>query len=69
MAAGREIQVHREFISADDAAGRVHQHMVADAGAFGVQALQHTQGAVVAVQRERRIALAAVGDPQFTLPA
>jgi len=33
----------RQLIAAHDAAGRMHEHVVADARAFGVQALQHPQ--------------------------
>ena len=38
-----------ERIAAHHAAGRVHQHVVADGRAFGIEALQHAQRAVVAV--------------------
>jgi hypothetical protein len=47
-------------IAAGDAARRVHEHVVADAVAFGKECLQDAQRAVVRVVRQRARAVAAV---------
>jgi hypothetical protein len=41
-------QVDGQRVAADDAARRMHDHRVADLGAFREQALEHAQRAVVA---------------------
>ena len=52
-------RVDVEHVAADHAAGRVHQHVMANGVAFGIEALQHAQRAVVAVVGDG--ALARVG--------
>ena len=69
MAAGCQRGIERQHVAADDAAGRMHQHLVADGIALRVQALQHAQRAVVAVQRDGAPGLAAVVELQVAVPA
>ena len=69
MAAGTERGLQVQLVTTDDAAGRVHDHVVADASALRVQRLQHAQGAAVPVVAERAALLAAVVQLQFAAPA
>ena len=69
MRIGVEAGINLQHITTDDAAGRVHQHMVADAWAFRVQALQHTQRAAVAVQRNGAFTVAGVVQGKVAMPA
>ena len=61
--------IELQHVAADDAARRVHQHVVAHAGALRVQALQHAQGAGVTVVRDRALAVARVVQRELRVPA
>ena len=69
MRAFVKLRVQFQHVAAHHAARRVHQHVVADARALGVQALQHPQRPAVAVQRHGAIALARVVQLQVGVPA
>ena len=56
-----EREVDGQRVAADDAAGRMHDHRVAHLGAFGKQALEHAQRAVVAEVEPRAAAGGGVG--------
>jgi hypothetical protein len=58
MGAGIEPCIDLQFVTAGQAGGRMHQHMVAGGIAFGVQPLQHAQRAVVPVVRDGALAVA-----------
>ena len=68
MRAGLERGIDLEHVAADDAARRMHQHVVANARAFGVQPLQHAQRPVVAVERDCAFAVARVAQLQMAVP-
>lgn len=69
MATAGEVGIDLEHVTADDAAGWVHEHVVADAGTFRVEALQDAQRAGVAVEGDGAFAIAAVIEVQLTKPA
>ncbi len=51
------------LIAADDAAGRMHENMVATAGTFRMQGLAHAQRAFMAVSPDGAPAVARVVQP------
>ena len=61
--------LHVERVAAHQAAGRVHQHVVTDAVAFGVQALQDAQRAVVRKAGHAALGFQAVVQVQAGDPA
>ena len=65
----RERDVELERVAADDAARRVHEHVVADTRVFGVQALPHAQRAAVAVVHDGLRALDTVAELESAVPA
>ncbi len=69
MRASGQVQRQVEPVTADDAAGRVHQHVVADLGPLGVERLEHAQRALVQVVGDGARAVAAVAQPQAGVPA
>jgi len=68
VAAGRHGEVDAEHIATHDATGWVHQHVVADRVALGVEALQHAQGAVVQVVRNGALFIQTVVQGQVPVP-
>jgi hypothetical protein len=69
VAALGQMGVDVELITTDDAPGRMHQHMVAALGAFGVMALQDAQRAMVKVVCDGALAVASVTQGQLAVPA
>jgi hypothetical protein len=55
-----QLDVDVQQVAADHAAGRMHQHVVADARALRIQRLQHAQRPFVAVVRHAALAVAPV---------
>ena len=68
MAVPFQPRVQCQHVAADDAARRVHQHVVADGRAFGIQPLQHAQRAFMAVERAGAVAIVGVVQVQLGVP-
>ena len=68
MRARLRVHPNVQHIAAHHAAGRVHQHVLANAIAFRVQALQHPQRALVAVPRDGAAARGGVIEGEFGAP-
>jgi hypothetical protein len=71
MGAGLHGHIDLQLVAAGHTAGRVQQHRMADAGAFGVQRFLHAQRAAVACVGEYAALAGAVPEAQVQqgLPA
>jgi hypothetical protein len=71
MRLGLYVDGDLQTVAADDAARRMHQHVMADAGALGIEAREHAQRTVVPVAGDgaRVLCVVAVGEFEVAVPA